>query len=595
MPRVPVYETPTAQPGSLPAAYQQVPASLDDAMLARARQGEQIGQGLRTVANTLSAYEEKERIEKNEADVKSATAEFNGAATGILYDEQNGYLYRQGKNALGDAKTGTVDALRKSRDTIAGKLTDPRAQRMFAMSSETMLASFGNQIESHAGREHQTYLMTSSKERVGSAANLAVKAYNVGPGADNSVYDTQVGIVRAELTDQGQNLLGLRGEQLTKFVKEGLSDVYLATAEHLANTGKGEASRTYLQQHADAVTNVEKLDQVRARVDASADTDAALRMALTLRGSFAERRTALRKLALSDGPDRINANTYKLANQEIDAQEADYNRARTEAVNTAMTNATLWLMQNPTASVTQVPRSLLNTITQGGKLADLVSFAGNGNRFVTDAETWTSVALMPDKQLAQYTPEQIVEAYRGRLSDEHLASLVARTRKARSEPLDAEGLQLTTTADYLKQRATAAGMLPANGRMVTDDQNTAYLNFTNEVQRRVRDYELTKLNGDRKASRDELTNIVDNVLMDKVFVKDTWSSDDEVVLATLGYENLSPDDKKDVYVNVNGRKVSLTDISEQDRIRYSNKLRQDGFAVTEANIAALWAADNKAR
>ena len=594
MPRVPVYELPTAQPSSLPSAYQQVPASLDDAMLARARQGAQIGQGLRTAANALSAFEEKERIEKNEADVKSATAELNGAATGILYDETNGYLYQQGKNALGDRKTGTVDALRKARDTISGKLTDPRAQRMFAMSSEAMLASFNNQIESHAGREHQTYLMTSSKKRVSSAANLAVMAYNPGPGADNSVYDTQVTTVRAELTDQGQNLLGLRGDDLTKFVKDGLSDIYLATAEHLANTGKGEASKAYLQQHAGAITNVEKMDQVRTKVDASADTDMALRTALSLQGSYAERRAELKKMFLTDGPNRINANVYRLANQELDAQEADHNRARTEAGNSAMTQATVWLINNPTASVTQVPRALLNTITQSGKLQDLISFANNNNRFVTDAETWTSVSLMPDKQLAQYTPEQIVSTYRGRLSDEHLASLVARTRKVRSEPLDAEGLQLTTTTDYLKQRATAAGMLPANGRVVTEEQNSAYLNFTNEVQRRVRDYELTKLNGDRKASRDELTKIVDNVLMDKVFV-DTWGSDDEVVLATLGYENLSPDDKKDVYVNVNGRKVSLTDISEQDRIKYSNKLRQDGFAVTEANIAALWAADNKAR
>lgn len=594
MPRVPVYEAPTVQPTSLPSAYQQVPSSMDDYMMVRAKQGQEIGEGLRKVANAVSAFEEKERIERVEADTKSASASFTALGTSVLYDEKNGYTYKQGNNALGEVKDKAIDDLRKGFDKTVESLTDPRARRLFVMSAQPQLNAFLSQVESHAGQAHQTYQLTASNDRIAVAGNTASRSFNVdvlaNPSAGNPVYDTQIQTARAELMDQGQNLLGLSGEELTSFVKDGMGKIYLATAKHLADTGKGAAAKQYLQEHADVIPNTAALDEVRKTVDGSADADEALTLALTLTGTPAEQRAQLNQRFLDK---RINARTYQLASQQVDQNEADHERELTQQANWALGQAQQWLVNNPTASVTQVPRQYLNIISDRGRLGDLLAFATNGNRFVTDAETWTKVNTMTKEQLAAYTPESFAEEFRGRLDDGHLNAGIALVKKARGEPLDADGTQLTSNSEYLKQTAVRAGILPATGDG-TPAQRTAFLNFTNEAQRLVRQFELTKLKGERRASRDELEKVVDGMLLNKVFLNKT-GVDPEVPIGTLDIAHMSNDDLKDVYVTVKGKDISLIDIPGDKRKQIIAGLERDGEEPTEQAIAEVWVSMRKSK
>ena len=114
MPRVPDYSNPTVAPQSLPGARQQTPDGLNTGLQIQRQQDSAIGNGLLQAGGVVAQIVQQEQAEKNEADVKTAHAALTAQANDLLYNEQTGYVYKQGQNAV-ESKEATQQALDNAR------------------------------------------------------------------------------------------------------------------------------------------------------------------------------------------------------------------------------------------------------------------------------------------------------------------------------------------------------------------------------------------------------------------------------------------------------------------------------------------------
>lgn len=113
------------------------------------------------------------------------------------------------------------------------------------------------------------------------------------------------------------------------------------------------------------------------------------------------------------------------------------------------------------------------------------------------------------------------------------------------------------------------------------DPETAVM-LTSEIDRRVRSASAAK--GGKDLTADEKQNIVDRVVMDKVYL-DEWGTDPQKPLALV-----TPEEMSKAYVRVNGKNVRLSAVPALDRRQIVQALQATGQAPTEQAIVEMFLA-----
>lgn len=244
--------------------------------------------------------------------------------------------------------------------------------------------------------------------------------------------------------------------------------------------------------------------------------------------------------------------------------------------------------------------ALRSLIANGGRFADLpaaVRMAVPADRYtnlmgaaeriakgtaVHDPQTWAQVMSLSESELAAMTTLDFFNKYRAYLDDIHLEKGQALVAAARGDVgKDPKQLAVVSTAGALKQAARGAGILPWVGQ-ADEKQAQHFAIFENSVQQRVREYEATTLGGKRAASRDELEQVIDGVLLDTVKVSE-WGGDPIFPVGAL-----MSDQMKDAYVTVGGQDIPLGAIPAAQRLQITTALKDRGLPVTEQGIAEMW-------
>ena len=300
------------------------------------------------------------------------------------------------------------------------------------------------------------------------------------------------------------------------------------------------------------------------------------------RPSLAEIKADLRgDPMLAGNPARLKA-----AEEAAEKQYRDIEAAEKQATDEALDTAYRGLYANG-GNMNALPVSV-RAMIPGDKLGAVMGFADTVRKSggaVHNPEAWAQVLSMPRESLAAMSPIEFFREFRPHLDDAHLEKGYALLNDARGEVgTDAKHLEVITTANRVKKAAIDAGLLPATGK-ANDNEVKAFAQFERLVDDRVRQFEVTDLQGKRKANSAELQQIIDGTLMDKVFVSRTGWLDREVIAGLA-----APEDLTRAYVNVGGQEVRVAQIPANQRAVIASKLQGRGLPVTEQRIAELWVA-----
>ena len=300
------------------------------------------------------------------------------------------------------------------------------------------------------------------------------------------------------------------------------------------------------------------------------------------RPSLAEIKADLRGDPLLAG----NPARLKAAEEAAEKQYRDIEAAEKQATDEALDTAYRGLYANG-GNMNALPVSV-RAMIPGDKLGAVMGFADTVRKSggaVHNPEAWAQVLSMPRESLAAMSPIEFFREFRPHLDDAHLEKGYALLNDARGEVgTDAKHLEVITTANRVKKAAIDAGLLPATGK-ANDNEVKAFAQFERLVDDRVRQFEATDLQGKRKANSQELQQIIDGTLMDKVFVSRTGWIDREVIAGLA-----APEDLTRAYVNVGGQEVRVAQIPANQRAVIASKLQSRGLPVTEQRIAELWVA-----
>jgi len=249
--------------------------------------------------------------------------------------------------------------------------------------------------------------------------------------------------------------------------------------------------------------------------------------------------------------------------------------------------ATQWVQQHPGADVSQMDPLLQQNLKNTGHWQTVMDLQRNGGKYKQNDAAWGRFLLMPDQQKAELTVDQFTNQYRGKLDDDHYQQGVQMLSQLRGEVKKGQNTEIVSNNERIKWAAQTAKIIPTGEkRSETEEQNFA--RFQREVQQRVVQFENTKLGGKRKVDGDELDTIINGVLTDKVKTGGFFGFFSKEQPASV----MDPEKLQSAYVDVNGRRVKLMDVTAKDREAYAGKLRAAGFKVTQQAIAQLWAADH---
>lgn len=200
-----------------------------------------------------------------------------------------------------------------------------------------------------------------------------------------------------------------------------------------------------------------------------------------------------------------------------------------------------------------------------------------------NVQSWAQIMTLTPSELSKMTPESFYATYRNQLDNSHMDKGMALVKEAQGEGGDTHHLEIITTQNRIKQAAQEAAILPMTGKP-SGVQAQRFATFEHAVDERVRDFEAQ---GKRKASSEELQNILDTTLLDKVFVE-KWGTDPQLPLSAI-----SAEDQKKAYVTVDKKDIKISSIPDDQRQIIINNLESRGRTVTESEIARLWVAANK--
>ena len=197
----------------------------------------QITEGLGQVGQMFDQFQ----ADVDEANAKRADTEYADRVRKTLYEDQTGYLYSQGGDAL-QRREQAAQTLQKDYDDILGALT-PNQRKMAQAAMESRRQSSLTNVDRHVGAERITYLNDAGDARIRSAVDDAI----LDPGN----LDRSLSITRNEVREKGARL-GWAPEVVKAAEDEAVGQMHAGIVTRLANVDP-EQALGYLNAHRDSM------------------------------------------------------------------------------------------------------------------------------------------------------------------------------------------------------------------------------------------------------------------------------------------------------------------------------------------------------
>jgi len=196
----------------------------------------ELGQGLDAVGDMFQDWQD----EVDTADAKLADAQYSDRVRQLLYDEQNGFMYTDGANALARREEVSTQLQELHREVLGG--LNPRARQKAATALEARRQQALQSVDSHTAGQREGYLNTAAEARQRALLNDAI--------SDPTLAPTRLRAAEQEIRDTAERL-GQPPEWVDQKITEARTAVHLGVINRMWALNPQSAFDYYMEHRED--------------------------------------------------------------------------------------------------------------------------------------------------------------------------------------------------------------------------------------------------------------------------------------------------------------------------------------------------------
>lgn len=333
MPKVPYDGTPNVQLQAPTGVMESAGNAVQLAGYA-GQQAQELGKALGYGQTIVNRYKE----EAEQADLKTRAAAATRSINELLHAPGSGYTNQVGKAAV-DGFADTRDRVDQIVASWADGISDEKQRRQFTDAMAAQANAALTQINTHAAKQTRVYGLNASRERADASSNAAVSSYNPMPGADNSLFVSNMRALRSELEYQAVNGHGFAvgSPEAEQFIKQGLGKTKAGLVQHLvANDQVKQAEEVLKSMRSQGELDPKTGDELQKLINAGSVKNDALKLALDTRDAHPGDLKAqqdhldkkLRDGSLGEGEKAADKYKFALIHLREDATQAEHLRVQ---------------------------------------------------------------------------------------------------------------------------------------------------------------------------------------------------------------------------------------------------------------------------
>lgn len=379
MPSVPTYDNFQAQQSAQPMAAFDAPALPDVA----GRQMQEMGKA------QLHAGAVLQKIQDNCDDAAAKEAD-NALADRLrvsLYDKDNGYLTRVGKDAVTNY-SGAMSALTDTAKEIEQTLGNDTQRALFRQQAARRTQNAMLQIDAHAAQQTRVWKDGETVARIKGSIADAV-ANSAGYAEQGGAFQTAKATAIAEVDDLA-SLRGYDTAQTEQLRASTLADLHGTVLTNMVSLGQTKTARDYLEAAAPEIAKgaPDKLDNLRNLVKQAGIKDESLTLSMEVGG---DPRAATKRLDEMFTAGKISADVRDATVQRVEHNWQMRKAQQAEGEKALLGNAYDWRIKNPDKSILDMPPTMYQALKATGHLASIANFSPNQG---TDASAYYGLRRM---------------------------------------------------------------------------------------------------------------------------------------------------------------------------------------------------------
>lgn len=570
MPRVPTYDNTQVAPVAQP----QTRVAATPAPNFQGAQQQQIGEGLQRLGSDLNSIAQDIQRRTDQVRLDAASNALIQAETEFELEMRD----IRGRDALEREKAlpdEFMERYQQRASEIEESLGNVRQREEFRHFVSQRSASFDQRLMEHMVAQQKVLESETRKATIETATQRAGLLWGDAEAVQESTDAVRTTVMR-QLEDEG---LASDKEIAAARMVSALSPLHAGVLRGQIDSGRLDMAKEYYSNHSAEMTLQDRANAQNA-IQRREVSDGSLRRLLDYQAkgmSLKEARADLNQQFLAGD---LSAEERDATVQRLEQEEAKSKANKTEYRNNLQGAYQTFFLNNPNATIYDMPANMQAALADEGMLAEAISFAKNG-RYMTDPKAWTDFITKPRSELAGMTVAEYHNKYRGRLDNTHFERGLEMIKSAQ----DPGGT--LSQADMIKNGAYRAAGVELGAKLDAKDKERVAM-FEEDLNRRVQEYLAGKPVG-AKLTNDELQSIVTQAQMDTVKVGGFFSDTQRPVGA------LRSNELEDAFVVVqDGREVQLAFIPQDYRDDAAARIRAAGMPVTEQLIAEMWAVDNPA-
>jgi hypothetical protein len=597
MPVVPTINAPQVAPINLPGAEYQTPTRFLAESQVPGEQLSRLGQGMQKAGDELMAEATRQQININEAAAKDYDTKLMAGVQSVLYgtpDAPGGYLNTKGKDAI-DAFDAAAKTLGQLPQDLAKDLQNPAQAELVKNVAQQRIQSAIVHATTHRSQQSDVYVKTTGELRMKTAQDNAALAYN--PISDTPAFDSEntaspyqqyLATVQAEARELAMRNGVTEEKDVNAVVRDATAKAYMGTLAHLIDRkGGNSADQKIAQAFFDAVKKelpAADQDKVRSVLEAGAQKDEALTLALKIKGSISD--IAAQEKALDDkfAAGDIKAEVHNMALQYLRADNSQRRSEETEADkafigkvwDTARKGGTLGSLQP--SDIDFIKRRGLGT--QVDLIFKREERARKGDDSIDDTRLWSDLMRQMGDDPAGFASVDLFKVA-PQLTNSHydylLKAQAGITRKdARAAAaVDAQKIATQAVTDTKAQLlASGFNLSPKPNTEAAKNLDTLTASLYDAVTKAQVDWADKKLTAPQM--REEARKITLGMVKDQA-------------LAGTGYFGTTIGQKhKPVWKMTPEERAAPWDIPDNDRKSIADKLKAGGLPITDDNIQTYY-------
>lgn len=376
--------------------------------------------------------------------------------TELMMNPETGFMSKRSADAVApDFMSRYVTDFDKEAEALSEKLQNPQQRELFARRAAASKAEFSDSIMRHVLGETTRY---------SDDVYAGVKATEINSLATNWKDPTKIRDSLSRIvanTASWADRRGLTGDALLAEQVANMSSAHATVVQSALDAGDFEYARKYFEDNKGQIS-APVISKIESALDAGAAKDQSLKLALDLASSgmsYKDQRKQLKDLYTSN---KISAEVYDQTSIRINNEETRAKSAEADFNNSMSGKAQEWILNNPGASIVDMPPNLYNWAKSKGQLQTLSNFANNNGNVAGDATEFTRLFVMSADDPTAFMREfdQSSESLRTVLSATQYNSLL--TRRGSVGKADLQGQQAAkvaaATVKSLRNNLMSAGL-----------------------------------------------------------------------------------------------------------------------------------------